>query len=146
MIISLIKEQKGIEVIKEFEEKYGSLENLEDKWKRSKNALYYNDIETWKYYLKHPERPYKQTHSIVTNRLSLNDLDMNLLETINEKKPQSIRELARLINKDVATVQPKVKTLNEKGFIGFKEGNKNSKIPYLNFDKIEIGLRPTTNI
>ncbi|MDR1819716.1 MAG: hypothetical protein LBR15_05650 [Methanobrevibacter sp.] len=63
-----------------------------------------------------------------------------------KKKPQSIRELARLINKDVATVQPKVKTLNEKGFIGFKEGNKNSKIPYLNFDKIEIGLRPTTNI
>lgn len=141
MIISLIKEQKGKEVIKEFEEKYGSLNNLKEKWERSKNVLYYNDIETWKYYLKHPEKPYKQTHSIVTNRINLNELDIDLLEVINEKKPQSIRELARLINKDVATVQPKINSLNERGFIGFKEGRRNSKIPYLNFDKIEIGLR-----
>jgi DNA-binding Lrp family transcriptional regulator len=141
MIISLIKEQTGKEILKEFEAKYGSIENLEDKWNRTNNVLFYNDLETWKYYLKHPNRPYKQTHSIVTNRLNLSDLDMNLLEIINEKKPKSIRELARLINKDVATVQPKITNLSEKGFVEFKKGTKNSKIPYLTFDKIEIGLR-----
>lgn len=141
MIISLIKEQTGKEILKELENKYGSIENLKDKWNRTNNVLFYNDLETWKYYLKHPDRPYKQTHSIVTNRLNLTDLDMNLLEIINEKKPQSIRELARLINKDVATVQPKINNLSEKGFVEFKEGSKNSKIPYLTFNKIEIGLR-----
>jgi DNA-binding MarR family transcriptional regulator len=140
MIISLIKEQTGTEVIKEFEDQYGSLENLEEKWERTKNVLYYSDIEAWKYYLKNPDKPYKKTHSIVTNRITLNDLDMNLLNSIKEDKPQSIRELARLIDKDIATVQPKIKNLSEKGFIEIKEGSKNRKIPTLNYDEISIAI------
>ncbi|KZX11663.1 hypothetical protein [Methanobrevibacter filiformis] len=68
MIISLVKEQKGTEVIKEFENKYGSIDSLNEKWERTKNVLYYSDLEAWKYYLKNPDKKYKKTHSIMTNR------------------------------------------------------------------------------
>ncbi|KZX11662.1 HVO_A0114 family putative DNA-binding protein [Methanobrevibacter filiformis] len=65
---------------------------------------------------------------------------MNLLNTIKKENPESIRELARIIDKDISTVQPKIKNLSENGFINFKEGRKNSKIPYLNYDEITIAI------
>jgi len=63
---------------------------------------------------------------------------MELLNFIKYKKPESIRELARMIHKDVRTVQPKVKELEREGLIQFKKGPKRRLIPVLNYDKIEI--------
>ena len=80
------------------------------------------------------------TESLITNKLSLSDLDLIILNTIKHEKPRSIRDLARKINKDVSNIQPKVKKLEENGFIKFEEGIKNSKIPYLTFDEIKLEI------
>lgn len=49
-----------------------------------------------------------------------------------------MRDLAILINKDVANIQKKIKNLEKEGLIILKEGSKNRKIPVVNYDKIEI--------
>ena len=80
------------------------------------------------------------TESLITNKLSLSDLDLTILNTIKHEKPRSIRDLANKINKDVSNIQPKVKKLEEEGFVKFKTGNKNSKIPYLTYDEIKLEI------
>lgn len=65
---------------------------------------------------------------------------MELLNFIKTQNPQSIRELARMIQKDIKTVHPKVKNLEKEGLIEFKKGPKNKKIPVMNYDKIEISV------
>ncbi|RBQ22920.1 hypothetical protein ALNOE001_13090 [Candidatus Methanobinarius endosymbioticus] len=61
-----------------------------------------------------------------------------MLNTIKQEKPQSIRELPKILHKDISSVQPKVKNLANEGLIKIKDGNKNSKIPYLNYDEINL--------
>jgi predicted transcriptional regulator len=65
---------------------------------------------------------------------------MEILDFIKKEKPKSIRELSRMIDKDVGIIHPKVKELEQEGLIGFKTGAKNSKIPYLNYDEINIAI------
>lgn len=139
MIISLIKEQKGSEFIQEMENTYGSLEEAKKLFKRNpRNMILYVDIENWSYYKKHPNESIKRTNSIVTKNLTLSEDEIDLLNTIKHKKPQSIRELAKMLHKDISSVQPKVKNLVKEGLIQLKNGNKNSKIPYLNYDEISV--------
>ena len=72
--------------------------------------------------------------------ISLSDLDLIILNTIKHEKPRSIRDLAKKINKDVSNIQPKIKKLEEEGFIKFEDSVKNSKIPYLTFDEIKLEI------
>ena len=54
-------------------------------------------------------------------------------------KNQEVFEIwQKKINKDVSSVQPKVKRLEKEGFIKFEDGVKNSKIPYLTYDEIKL--------
>ncbi|MCL2114952.1 MAG: hypothetical protein FWH29_01890 [Methanobrevibacter sp.] len=62
------------------------------------------------------------------------------MDFIKNQKLQSIRELARFLDKDIIIIHPKIKELEKQGLIELKEGVKNSKIPYLNYDKIEISF------
>ncbi|MEA4956136.1 hypothetical protein SDC9_03517 [bioreactor metagenome] len=141
MMVSLVKEQKGNEFIQEMEKTYKSLEEAEKLLKRTpRNMILYVDIENWKYYKKHPDETIKRTTSIVTKKLTLGELEIELLNTIKRDKPKSIRELAKIVNKDISSVQPKVKNLEQEGLIELKEGNKNSKIPYLNYDEITLAI------
>lgn len=141
MMVSLVKEQKGSEFIQEMEKTYKSLEEAEKLLKRTpRNMILYVDIENWKYYKKHPDETIKRTTSIVTKKLTLGELEIELLNTIKRDKPKSIRELAKIVNKDISSVQPKVKNLEQEGLIELKEGNKNSKIPYLNYDEITLAI------
>ena len=100
----------------------------------------YVDLENWRYYRDNLDEEIELTESLVTNKLSLSDLDLIILNTIKHEKPRSIRDLANKINKDVSNVQPKVKRLEEEGFIKFEAGAKNSKIPYLTFDEIKLEI------
>jgi predicted transcriptional regulator len=100
----------------------------------------YVDLENWRYYKKNPDEMIEVTESLITNKLSLSDLDLIILNTIKHEKPKSIRDLAKKINKDVSNIQPKVKKLEEDGFIRFETGVKNSKIPYLTFDEIKLEI------
>ncbi|MEE1134552.1 MarR family transcriptional regulator [uncultured Methanobrevibacter sp.] len=140
MIITLVKKQTGYEFIKEMEETYNSINELEKLFKRTNNMKMYVDLENWNYYRDNPDEMIEITESLITNKLSLSDLDLTILNTIKHEKPRSIRDLANKINKDVSNIQPKVKKLEEEGFVKFKTGNKNSKIPYLTYDEIKLEI------
>jgi len=56
MIIKLIKKQKGHEVAKDYEKKYGSIKELERLYKESANNLFLVDLENWKYLKKKSRR------------------------------------------------------------------------------------------
>jgi predicted transcriptional regulator len=45
-----------------------------------------------------------------------------------------------MIHKDITTVQKKINNLEKEWMIELKKGSKNSKIPVLNYDKIEIAI------
>ena len=47
---------------------------------------------------------------------------------------------ANKINKDVSSIQSKVKKLSQEGFIKFENGSHNSKIPYLTYDEIRLEI------
>lgn len=100
----------------------------------------YVDLENWNYYINHLDETIELSESLITDKLSLSDLDFIILSTIKEKSPKSIRDLAKIINKDVGNIQPKVKKLADQGFIKFESGPKNSKIPYLTYDEIKIEI------
>ncbi|WP_296782401.1 winged helix-turn-helix transcriptional regulator [uncultured Methanobrevibacter sp.] len=140
MIITLVKKQTGHEFIREMEETYNSISELEKLFERTNNMKMYVDLENWRYYRDNLDEEIELTESLVTNKLSLSDLDLIILNTIKHEKPRSIRDLANKINKDVSNVQPKVKRLEEEGFIKFEAGAKNSKIPYLTFDEIKLEI------
>jgi len=44
------------------------------------------------------------------------------------------------LNKDIKTIHPKIKELEEEGLIQLKKVTKNRKIPYLNYDEISITI------
>ena len=140
MIITLVKKQTGLEFISEMEDTYKSINELEKLFKRTNNMKMYVDLENWRYYKENPDETIETTESLVTNKLSLSDLDLIILNTIKHEKPRSIRDLANKINKDVSNIQPKVKKLEKEGFIKFEDGIKNSKIPYLKFDEIKLEI------
>jgi DNA-binding MarR family transcriptional regulator len=140
MIITLVKKQTGLEFIEEMEDTYKSFEEAEKLFQRTNNMKIYVDLQNWQYYKHNPEDIIKTSESLVTNKLSLTDLDFIILNTIKHEKPRSIRDLANKINKDVSNIQPKVKRLEEEGFIKFENGSKNSKIPYLTFDEIKLEI------
>ncbi|GAA5818868.1 MAG: winged helix-turn-helix transcriptional regulator [Methanobrevibacter sp. CfCl-M3] len=138
MIITLTKKQKAINSIHTFEKEYGSIERLRKAQEETGSMKMLVDLENWEYYLKNPEEEVFESKSIVTNKIALTDLKMEILDFIKKEKPKSIRELSRMIDKDVGIIHPKVKELEQDGLIEFKTGVKNSKIPYLNYDEITI--------
>ena len=140
MIITLVKKQSGIEFVEEMENTYRSIEEAEKLFKRTNNMKVYVDLQNWKYYQHNLNETIKTSESLVTNKLSLSDLDLIILNTIKHENPKSIRDLANKIDKDVSNIQPKVKRLEEDGFIKFENGSKNSKIPYLTFDEIILEI------
>jgi predicted transcriptional regulator len=140
MRVILLKKQTGKEFIKEMEKTYGSIIELEKKLKRTNNMIYYVDLEAWKYHLNHLYEIINRSETIITDKLKINETDLELLSMIKTEQPESIRELARLINKDISTVQPKVKKLAENGLIELKQENKNRLVPYLNYDEITVSI------
>lgn len=140
MIITLVKKLNGKEFIMDMEKTYKSITELEKLFERTNNMKLYVDLENWKYYRNHLDETIELSESLITDKLSLSDLDLIILNTIKHEKPKSIRDLANKINKDVSNVQPKVKKLEESGFIKFESGSKNSKIPYLTYDEIKLEI------
>ena len=140
MIITLIKRQKGYEVIKEFTEKYESIKDLERLYKETGNVLFLVDLENWKYLKENPAEEIERGKTTETNNLILTEYELEIMDYIKNEHPQSIRELARFLNKDIKSIQPKIKQLEEEGLIKLEKGTKNRKIPYLNYDEISIAI------
>ena len=138
--ITLIRNIKGKDLIKEYEQKYGSLEKLKKEYEKDGDMIMEIDIEDWEYFKDHPDENMNQK-TILYNFEGLPSPDLNLLNLIKNKKPKSITELAKMMNKDAGNVTKQVNKLKEAGLIEIEEGNaKNIKIPVINYDKIEIAI------
>jgi len=139
--ITLIKELNGKKLVEKFKEKYGSIESLERAFERdSENVKLYMDLGDWKYFIDNPDEKIKETDIIYTDKSKIDTIELELLGAIKTEHPSSVSELAKIANKDLSSVQKKIKNLNEAGFIELKKGAKNSKIPVVNYDKIEIAI------
>ncbi|PKL69098.1 MAG: hypothetical protein CVV28_03000 [Methanobacteriales archaeon HGW-Methanobacteriales-1] len=139
MKVTLIREITGEELIHDLKKTYGSINKLETLYERNpENMKIYTDLDNWKYYSNNLEEVIQECKTTITEKLSLGKVEMELLNLIKTQNPQSIRELARMIHKDIKTVHVKVKKLEKEGLIEFKKGPKNKKIPVMNYDKIEI--------
>jgi predicted transcriptional regulator len=141
MEISLKKIITGEKLIQDFERIYSSLDDLEKLYEKNPdNMKMYTDLDDWKYYQNHPDKVIEETKDIITEKLILGNLEIDLLKLIKYKKPKSIRELAKIHNKDIKIVKSKLTELEKEGLIQLKKSPKRGITPIFNYDKIEINF------
>jgi len=139
--IRMIRKIKGKEKIKELENQYKNIENLKRLLETDEgNMLHKLDLENWEYYLENPEEYLEEGKTIFVQGISLGELEFELMHLIKTKKPKSVSELAKLLNKKTSTISNKVNLLEKEGLIELKTGSKNRKIPIFNYDKLEIPI------
>jgi predicted Rossmann fold nucleotide-binding protein DprA/Smf involved in DNA uptake len=139
--ITMTRKIKGKEKIQELEKTYGTLTNLKKLFKNDdENMLLYSDLEDWEYFLDHPEEESEEGKTIFIENINLGQIELELIKSIKKEQPNSISELAKIMNKDISNIQRKINTLEQEGLVSFKNGTKNRKIPIINYDKIEIPL------
>ncbi|MDP1553041.1 MAG: hypothetical protein Q8M06_08515 [Methanobacteriaceae archaeon] len=80
MKVTLIREISGAELIHGFEKTYGSINKLEKLHQRKpENMKIYMDLDDWKYYQEHPQEIIEYSKTIITEKLTLGKLEMELL-------------------------------------------------------------------
>lgn len=139
--LTLVREMTWADMMKEFERKYESIENLKNLCEEDQeDMLMWTDLEDWERNKDHPERTVKETVVLFTKNLPLGQSELEMLYSIKHNQPKSIRELSRILKKDIKMVYTKINKLANEGFIELKPGVNRSKIPVVNYDKIEISL------
>lgn len=98
------------------------------------------DLENWNYFLENPDETIEKGEASVTDKINLSQLDFEVLSAIKCNDIKSIRDLADKMNKDVKTIQPEVHKLSENSLIELIDGDRNSKIPVLNYDEIKLEI------
>ena len=137
--IRLARTIKGRDIIDRLKSEYGSLDNLKKLYKKDrKNQTLCFHLEEWDVHKDALDEDIKERRILFTDDYPIGKIELELLHSIKSNSPESIRDLARLVGKDIKTVQPKVNTLAEKGFIDIKNGSKNNKIPIFPYDYMEI--------
>ena len=139
MMITLIKRQTGTDVIEDLIEKYGSKKELERLFNQTNNVELLIDLENWNYFLENSNEIIEKGEALVTNKINLSQLDFEVLSAIKYNEITSIRTADKMHNY-VKSIQLKVHKLSENGFIQLIDGNKNSKIPILNYDEIKLEI------
>ncbi|SFR60104.1 MULTISPECIES: HVO_A0114 family putative DNA-binding protein [Halorubrum] len=72
---------------------------------------------------------------------SLTPLRLNLVRAIAEEAPESMREAARLVERDVSDVHSNLKQLEVLGILTLEEGGPGGAIqPVVPFDRIEVHM------
>jgi len=72
---------------------------------------------------------------------SLTPLRLELIRTIAEHEPQSMREAARLVDRDVSDVHSDLKHLEVLGVLELEEGGPNGAMqPIVPFDRVEMHI------
>ena len=81
-------------------------------------------------------------HSIDQFRKVMTNKRIELLKVIKHKKPKSVYELAKLVNRSVDNVNNDVRFLEQLGFIETEKikNGRHKLTPSVDFDKIEIEL------
>lgn len=108
----------GKEIIKDYERKYGSMNNLKEIIKSDPENMKTNfDLEEWEYYLKHPDEKVKDGKTIYRDYNSITMLELELMNFIKHENPKSINELAKMIKKIKALFQEKLVIWKKKGLL-----------------------------
>lgn len=137
--IRLVRTIKGKDIIDRLKTEYGSLDNLKKLLKEDKKNQKFNiHLEDWEFYKDSLDEDIKERVILFTDNYPIGKIELELLNIIKSNRPESIRELARLLDKDIKTVQPKVNNLAKEGFIELKDGSKNNKIPTFPYEYMEI--------
>lgn len=72
---------------------------------------------------------------------SLTPLRLELIKTIAEERPESMREAARLVERDISDVHSDLKRLEVLGILNLEEGGADGAVqPVVPFDKIEMHI------
>lgn len=137
--IRLVRTIKEKDIINNLIEEYGSIDNLKKLYEKDKeNPNYYLHLLDWNHHKDASDEEVKIRKIMLTETYPIGKIELQLLNSIKTHNPQSIRDLARLVGKDIKTVQPKVNKLAEEGFIDLKNGSKNNKIPVFPYEYMEI--------
>ena len=76
----------------------------------------------------------------------LSDRNLELLETISRDHPESIREAARLVDRDYREVHRNLTELEDLGLIDFEGGGPGkAKRPVVEYDDIEVAIPLASN-
>ncbi|MCL2116265.1 MAG: winged helix-turn-helix transcriptional regulator, partial [Methanobrevibacter sp.] len=105
-----------------------------------KNVKLHMDLEDWIYFMKNPDETIKDGKIVMTNEINIGKTELEIINFIKNNKLKSINELSKLLKKDNSTIQRKVNQLEKEGLITIEKGNKNSKIPVVNYDEISIAI------
>lgn len=146
--IRLVRTIKGKDIIDGLKAEYGSLNNLRKLYKEDKeNSIFYFHLGEWEHYKDRLDNDITQRKIIFAENYPIGKIELELLNLIKSANPESIRDLARLSNRDIKTIQPKVNALAEEGFIELKNGSKNNKVPIFPYESMEIviGEVPISN-
>jgi DNA-binding Lrp family transcriptional regulator len=101
-------------MIKEFEKMYGSIEQLEKVLKNGDGDMKMDmDFQDWEYFKNHPDEEIKDGKTIFRDYTSITMLEIELMNFIRHENPKSISELAKMIHKDITTVQKKINNLEK---------------------------------
>lgn len=81
-------------------------------------------------------------NSMETLRSILTEKRVELLKTIKHKNPNSLYELAQLVNRDLKSVNTDVKVLSSLGLLSFEKENSGRKKmkPIVEFDKLNVEI------
>lgn len=69
-----------------------------------------------------------------------NATNIALLQAIAREQPESIRELARLVERDVSPVHRDLDRLEDYGLVAFEQGVGWAKRPVVPYDEIDISV------
>jgi len=71
----------------------------------------------------------------------LTDKNLELLETVAQDQPESIRETARLVDRDYREVHRNLTELEDLGLLAFEGGGQGkAKRPVVEYDDIEVAI------
>jgi predicted transcriptional regulator len=71
-----------------------------------------------------------------------NATTLTLIRTIQREQPESIRDLARLLERNVSPVHSDLTKLESYSLVAFKEGDNRAKQPVVPYDRIRIDVAP----
>lgn len=85
----------------------------------------------------HLERVYHDANDI---HRAMSPNNLNLLGMIADEEPASIRELARLVDRDVRHVHRNLRELEDLRLVRFEDGPRNAKRPVVWYDRLSIDV------
>ena len=103
------------------------------------------DLEDFEFYLAHPELQHEKMERAVSLIPVTNEAlsiftkqRLAMLETLKDRRFDSIRKLADCLGRDVHNVYEDLKLFRKLGIVEFERGPRNSRIPRLVGDSISV--------